>query len=319
MKYRAFVSYSRKDVQITKRLHRALERYRVPKGVPGADAKGGLGRFFRDDDELRASESLGATLDGAIDESDNLIVVASPDAAASTWVNKEINRFRRRERARILAVIVRGRPNSDDPEIECFPPALRQTHGAETDGEIDLEAQPLAANLTQERFSRAIIRLAAGLLNVDFDVLWRRERRRIARRRALTGTVGVLIFVVAILAASLAVTSNDIAALRDRSLETSAEQWRYFREREAFAPAFRAALASTELDRPAAGQRFALGSRSDSTARALALSGLSIPYRRLFGSEPDLSRRDNYRDDIPGAPPARDSRSYGLTSPSTER
>src|SRR5262249_15335386 len=126
MKYRAFVSYSRKDVHIATRLHRALERYRVPKGVPGADRKGGLGRFFRDDDELRASESLGATLDGAIDESENLIVVASPDAAASTWVNKEIARFRRRGHAKVLAAIVRGRPNSDDPTVECFPPALKE-------------------------------------------------------------------------------------------------------------------------------------------------------------------------------------------------
>ncbi len=75
--------------------------------------------------------------------------------------------------------------------------------------------------------------------------------------------------------------------------------------RDAFAPAFRAALASTRLDRSAAGQRFALNARSDSTARALVLSGLSIPHRRLFGREPDLSKRGNYRDDIPGADPAK--------------
>jgi WD40 repeat protein len=92
--------------------------------------------------------------------------------------------------------------------------------------------------------------------------------------------------------------------LRDRSLEISSEQWRYFRERDAFAPAFRAALASMRLDRFVAGQRFALNARGDSTARALVLSGLSIPYRRLFGRDPDLSKRINYRDDIPGANPA---------------
>src|SRR5689334_21990095 len=124
MKYRAFISYSRKDVRVATRLHRALERYRGPKGAPGADWKGGLGRFFRDDDELRATEHLGATLEGALEESGCLIVVASPDAATSTWVNKEIVRFRRRGQAKVLAVIARGRPNSHDPTIECFPPAL---------------------------------------------------------------------------------------------------------------------------------------------------------------------------------------------------
>jgi WD40 repeat protein len=304
MKYRAFISYSRKDVRVATRLHRALERYRVPKGIPGADLKGRLGRFFRDDDELRASEHLGATLDGAIDESGSLIVVASPDAATSTWVNKEIVRFRRRGQAKVLAVIVRGRPNSSDPGIECFPPALKQVPSANGDGTFDPGMEPLAADITHEPFSRALIRIAAGLLDIDFDLLWRREKRRVARRRTVVAAIGALMLVVAILAMAKATADNDLAALRERSLEISAEQWRYFRERNAFAPAFRAALASVRLDRPAAGRKFALNLRSDSTVRALVLSGLAIPYRRLFGREPNLSQRINYRDDIPGADPA---------------
>lgn len=305
MKYRAFISYSRKDIRIATRLHRALERYRVPKGIPGADLKGRLGRFFRDDDELRASEHLGATLDGAVDESGSLIVVASPDAATSTWVNKEIVRFRRRGQAKVLAVVVRGRPNSSDPGIECFPPALNQMPATNGDGTIDPGMAPLAADITQESFSRALIRITAGLLDIDFDLLWRREKRRVARRRIIVAAIGAVVLVVAILAMAKATADNDLAALRERSLEISAEQWRYFRERDAFAPAFRAALASVRLDRPAAGRQFALNVRSDSTVRALVLSGLSTPYRRLFGREPELSKRINYRDDIPGADPAR--------------
>jgi WD40 repeat protein len=304
MKYQAFISYSRKDVRLAMRLHRALERYRVPKGVPGGNAKGRLGRFFRDDDELRASEQLGATLDGAIDESANLIVVASPDAAASTWVNKEIARFKLRGDAKVLAAIVRGRPNSDDPTFECFPPALKQGTAARGSDAIDPGSQPLAADFTHERFSRAVTRLVAGLLDVDFDLLWRRERRRVARVRSLAAAATGLILIIAILAMANATTDADIAALRDRSLVVSAEQWRYFREREAFAPAYRAALAARHLDRSPAGQGFALNAPSDSTTRALVLSGLSIPYQRLFGRAPDLSKRVNFRDDIPGADPA---------------
>ncbi|MBK9514518.1 MAG: toll/interleukin-1 receptor domain-containing protein [Flavobacteriales bacterium] len=115
MKYRAFITYSRKDTRNSERwLHRTLEQYRVPKGVSGADERGRLGRFFLDDDELRASEHLGAALDGAIDESKDLIVVASPDAAQSVWVNKEIARFKRRGTARVFVIIARGRPLSDD-------------------------------------------------------------------------------------------------------------------------------------------------------------------------------------------------------------
>jgi TIR domain-containing protein/WD40 domain-containing protein len=304
VRYRAFISYSRKDRRVVKILHRALERFRVPTGVNSGDVDRRLGRFFRDDDELRASEHLGAALNGAIDDSKDLIVVASPDAAQSTWVNKEILRFKRRGAARVFAVIVRGSPNSDDADTECFPPALK--YRVDSDGAIttDPADPPLAANLTEESFARGFIRLVAGLLDVDFDALWQRERRRARQRRTIVGASAGMALAVAILVAANGVTANDISALRDRSVEISTEQWRYFREGREFDPAFRAALAAARLDRPGPGERWALNVRSDATSRAIALSGRALPLRPIFGQYPDISTRSNYRDDIPNADPA---------------
>ena len=36
MRYRGFISYSQRDKPIARRLHRALETYRIPKGVEAA-------------------------------------------------------------------------------------------------------------------------------------------------------------------------------------------------------------------------------------------------------------------------------------------
>jgi hypothetical protein len=94
-RYRAFISYSQRDREHAKRLHTALESYRVPKGVSAPlQPNRRLGRFFRDDDETGASGDLGATLREALEQSENLIVICSPNAARSKWVNAEIEHFK---------------------------------------------------------------------------------------------------------------------------------------------------------------------------------------------------------------------------------
>lgn len=192
-RYRAFISYSQKDKAHARRLHQALEGYRVPKGVEaaGVDAKTRkLGRFFRDDEEMGAANDLGAALQGAIADAKNLIVVCSPNAARSKWVNEEIIHFKRTGRVdNIFAVVVAGAPNSGD-EHECFPPALRFALG--DDGALSSQpAEPLAVDLRKERFVRVLTRLVAGLAQTPFDALWKREQRR-ATAQAVSLTLTVL-------------------------------------------------------------------------------------------------------------------------------
>src|ERR1700749_944140 len=193
-RYRAFVSYSQQDRQHAKRLHSALESYRVPKGIEAPlppDRR--LGRFFRDDDEMGASNDLGGALRGALEDSENLIVICSPHSARSKWVNAEVLHFKSLGRGgRVFAVIVEGTPNSGDPETDCFPPSLRLASGGE---ELlsEQRAEPLGIDLRKEQFERARIRLAAGLLGVSFDSLWQRDRRRAARRRAVAAAATLVL------------------------------------------------------------------------------------------------------------------------------
>ena len=177
-RYRAFISYSQRDKAVTRRLHRKLETYRIPKGVQapvGPDRR--LGRFFRDDDEMGASKSLGAALEGALDDSENLIVVCSPSAAQSKWVDVEVRHFKARGDAGVFAIIAAGEAHATSPDRECFPPSLKVKINAEG-VPTDEPDEPRAPDLHRDGIQKVCVQVAAGLLNIPFDELWRRDRRR---------------------------------------------------------------------------------------------------------------------------------------------
>ena len=88
--YRAFISYAHADHEWAVWLHKALEHYRVPRRLAGAEKLRRLGKMFRDEEELGAAPELGPKIDAALKSSDVLVVVCSPRAAASKWVNQEI-------------------------------------------------------------------------------------------------------------------------------------------------------------------------------------------------------------------------------------
>lgn len=153
--------------------------------------------IFRDRDELPTSASLGDNISEALRDSRYLIVICSPHAAVSRWVNQEIRAFKAMGRAdRVLALIIDGEPNATDrPDCglpEAFPEALR--YGVTTDWQLTAEPQePIAADIRPGKDSRANARLKiiAGLLGVGFDELRQREVER-ARRRRLAVAASVL-------------------------------------------------------------------------------------------------------------------------------
>jgi tetratricopeptide (TPR) repeat protein len=194
-RYRAFISYSHADEAWAKWLHKALETYRVPKRLVGRETAAGavperLAPVFRDRDELATATSLGETLTRALQESACQLVICSPKAAQSRWVNEEIRTFKRLGRShRIFALVVSGEPGgSSRPELadqECFPPAL--LFEIEPDGALsDRRTEPIAADVRSGKDSKqdARLKLIAGLLDVGLDELKQREAARRHRRMA---------------------------------------------------------------------------------------------------------------------------------------
>ena len=191
-KYWAFISYSHSDQRWSNWLFSALETYRVPKRFVGKDTGTGpvpirLFPLFRDRDELPTSADLGANIRNALQESRFLIVICSPRAAKSKWVNEEILGFKRLGRGNhILPIIVEGEPNAADGKPgfdileECLPPALRFRLG--NDGHIsEHRHEPICADVRKNADGklRGKIKLISGLIGVSFDELWQREKIRL--------------------------------------------------------------------------------------------------------------------------------------------
>ncbi len=177
--YKAFISYSHSDEHWARWLQRFLEKYKLPKTFRQShpELPTRLYPIFRDRDELASGGELSESIRRAMEDSDALIVICSPAARASLWVNEEIKRFKASGRGdRIFCLLVSGSP--DVNSFECaFPAAILQ----DENGYVIHE--PLAADATPKGDGKrnAMLKIAAGLLNVGVDDLKQRDAQRQAR------------------------------------------------------------------------------------------------------------------------------------------
>lgn len=235
-KYVAFLSYSHSDAQWGSWLHKALESYRPPKQLVGTVTARGpvpkrLSPVFRDREELASATDLGTMLTEALRLSACQVVICSPSAARSKWVNEEILAFKRLGREdRIFCLIVAGEPNASDhpaqADEECFPPALRYRLGA--DGELSsVRTEPIAADARpgKDGRSNAKLKLIAGLLGVGFDALRQREQLRRQRRlfAIASGAIAGMVLTSGLAAAALIAraTAQRQTILAKREAETA--------------------------------------------------------------------------------------------------
>ncbi len=189
----AFLSYSHRDAAIAGWLHEALEEFHVPSRLVGRLTEHGpvpkqLAPIFRDRQELAASPDLNEEIEEAIAGSRFLIVLCSPAAAKSKWIDQEIACFKRLHKEdRVLAAIVDGEPfASDEPRREseeCFPPSLR-VHFDRRGRPTSQRSEPVAADLREHCDGRhmGLLKIAAGMIGVGLDDLAQREAQRRNRR-----------------------------------------------------------------------------------------------------------------------------------------
>jgi tetratricopeptide (TPR) repeat protein len=236
LKYRAFLSYSHADTGIAMRVHRRLESFHIDKELVGRVTPAGpipkaLRPIFRDRNDFDPGASLGAETGAALDDSAALILLASPHAARSKYVNGEVRLFKSRHPDRpVIPLIIDGTPG--DPDNECFPPALRfavAPDGAITDTPDDV----LAADLREkgDGFTLALAKVVARLIGLMPDDVYRRAERERRRQSRLRMAIVAVFALLAIIGGGLfwqsqrqKQTLNEIAALVDKySLATPAQ------------------------------------------------------------------------------------------------
>jgi tetratricopeptide (TPR) repeat protein len=233
-KYRAFLSYSHRDAKWADWLHKALESYRPPKQLIGTITARGtvtkrLTPIFRDREELASATDLGAVINEALSQSACQIIICSPQAANSRWVNEEILAFKKLGREdRIFCLIVGGEPNTSDlsgrEDEECFPKALRFKIGA-TGALSDTRTEPIAADARPGKDGKhnALLKLIAGILGVGFDVLRRREQQRRYRQLFIAACTSMFGMVFMSALAAYAVMQRTAAQKQTARAEAEAD------------------------------------------------------------------------------------------------
>jgi hypothetical protein len=180
-KYKAFISYNHKDSKEAISLHRRIEAYRIPKAVRKTTSPEFPKRIkpvYLDNDESNPGKDLNDVMSGFLNESDSLIVVCSPNSAKSEYVDFEVNTFKDKNR-KIIPYIIAGCP-SDDPEKNCYPHSLNK----KTTGIL----------LEELGRQKALVKVVAGIFDIDFDTFWRRHKRR-EKERITYWTVAITIII----------------------------------------------------------------------------------------------------------------------------
>jgi tetratricopeptide (TPR) repeat protein len=203
--YRAFISYSHSDQPFAIRLQRSLESYRVPgQIVKRLELESNrLTPIFRDVSDLAAAPGLTEALKEALRRSAALIVICSPSAAASSWVDQEIEAYRQEHGDRALILPIITSTSADGSHEGLFPSGLS--------GSIPLAAD---ARPNSEGYRLAVLKLVAGLLGIGLDELVQREAKRRYRRMSAGSATSLVIAVAMGFLAFQAISARDAAQRR---------------------------------------------------------------------------------------------------------
>jgi WD40 repeat protein len=219
--YDAFLSYAHRDRQVTTAIQKGL--HQIGRRLGRLRAL----RVFRDDTNLTASPDLWGKITEALDQARYMIVVLSPQAAASHWVNEEIRYWlAHRGDEHLMLVLAEGRLRWDatserfDPEHSDAAPAALTEPGS-------LRSEPLYIDVSDDEpwdlgsltFRDKVTALAAPIHGKPKDQLAGddlREQRQFRRLRAAAISGLVVLTVVAVVAALIAVAKQHEANARLR-------------------------------------------------------------------------------------------------------
>ena len=209
--YDAFVSYSHAaDGRLAPALQTGLQSLAKPWYRRRAL------RVFRDKTSLSASPELWPAIERALGQARYFVLLASPEAARSPWVDREVRWWRaHRGRDTVLIVLTNGQlvwdesiGDFDTDQTNVIPPGLRGWFMAEPLW-VDLRwaRNEQHVSLRNPGFRDSLADLAAPLRELPKDELVGEDIRQHRRVRRLARGAATLLTLLAILASSAAVVA----------------------------------------------------------------------------------------------------------------
>jgi hypothetical protein len=221
VRYDAFVSYSHiKDHSIAATLQSIIQKL----GKPWYRRRSL--RLFRDDTSLSATPHLWPSIEQALGESRFFILLASPEAAASKWVNKEVAYWLDHNSAdTILIGVTDGELSWNETtrdfaasEKPLLPPALAGRFLDEPKW-VDLTAYRKGADTRDAKFTDLAANFASAIRGIPKEDLFSQEIHQQRRALALAwgATASLLILAIALAIATSFVYRAQLEALAQKN------------------------------------------------------------------------------------------------------
>lgn len=274
-KYKAFISYSHAaDEKLAPALQSALHQFAKPFYRLRAL------RVFRDKTTLQLTDKLWPEIQNALLDSEYFILMASPDAASSIWVRREISEWlnlHNDSTRKLLIVLTDGKIEWDDfskdfnwKTTTALPDTLKGRFDEEplySHLEWAREAEDLS--LRNPRFLEEVGRIGAKLHNKPTDMMVGQDVRQHRVFKVLTAAVIALLLLLSTVASSTAV----YAFRKQKEAEVAAEREREARDRaEQSAQSEREARRAADDQRSIADRRSEEARQSSQQAKQAALS-----------------------------------------------
>ena len=204
-RFDCFISYARASSnQLAQDLQSGLERFAKPWNRLRAM------RVFRDDQSMAANTALWGTIEQGLREARWLVLLATPEAAASRYVNDEVAWWVHNKGAQtVLLVRARGDIEWDrgtgtfKPGSTAIPPALHHAYQEEPRW-IDLTWFDEDGSLgkADPRFQERVADLSSAITGVERDTLIGENVRQLRKTRRLTRAAVSALAVLLVLALS---------------------------------------------------------------------------------------------------------------------
>lgn len=286
--YDAFISYSHeKDHHLAPRLREAVQSIGRVNGSPGPS-------IFLDESALSASPALWSSITAALDDSSYLVLLASPEAARSEWVDRELRYWLETKSIDSVLQVLTSGDLAWDTVVGDFNPSASTALAPALAGRfheeprfVDLRwASDTGTKDSDRRLRLAAAQIAAPLVGASPDVLADEvgtRARRESRRRRATWAAMVLLAVALVLAALWGIDRSSRLASDStvRRATTLAQQAAGLTGERPDIAALAAVEAAGILDRvkdPAARQS------ASTEVRAALLATTVTPPRRELGS-----------------------------------
>ena len=230
MPYKAFISYSHAaDGKLAPALQSGLKNIARPVYRPSI-------RIFRDETNLQVTPALWPTIQQSLRESENFILMSSPEAAKSKWVQAEIEEwFKLNTSVKNFHIVLTEGEIVWDDEANDFD--WGRTTALPGNLQAKFSAQPLhldfrwAKNsddlsLRNPKFFNLIGRLVAAIRNEDPEVIIGEDVKRLRRFKLIASLIIAILVLFLVVAIAAALYARQQTSFANEQARIAQEQTR---------------------------------------------------------------------------------------------